>query len=262
MQVVAFGNYKGGVGKTTISANLAISLAKMGYKIVLVDADPQGNATSALSFKQLPSRGIKEVLSEETNAGFDEVMTTLEKNLYFVGSPTEDLAIDKLYAYDPESSNPPEIDFIQDKLNESVVMQESDFVIFDLAPSVTFAFISVCHASDHLIAPLDTGTQAVNGTDKLLRILKKNDIQGSKIKFIVNSWYRGKRDSTKMANFIIKHLNSFETRIPRSSYFERALLLLTPVEELDPKINTDKYSPGNEWKKFLKEFLEWTGANA
>ena len=259
MKVVAFGNYKGGVGKTTISANLAISLAKMGYKITFIDADPQGNATSALSFKQLPTRGIKEVLSDETEAGFDDVVTLLADTLYFVGSPTEDLAIDKLYAYAPEASSPPEIDFIYEKISESVVLQNSDYVIFDLAPSITFAFISVCHAADYLIAPLDTGAQAVNGTDKLLRILKKNNIPSNKIKFLVNSWYRGKRDSTKMATFITKQLNSFETRVPRSSYFERALLLLTPVEELDPKISSDKYSPGNEWKKFVNEFLKWTG---
>src|ERR1700744_4414082 len=83
MKIVAVANQKGGVGKTTTSVNLSAALAALGQRILLIDLDPQGNATSAFGMQELEGEGLYgSLVGEESPA--ERVLPTLLENLFLI----------------------------------------------------------------------------------------------------------------------------------------------------------------------------------
>ena len=164
-KTIAIVNQKGGVGKTTTAVNLAASLAVMGFKTLLVDADPQANATSYLSREHAGDvSSLYEALTGNVPMA-ETVLSTGIPNLYLVPSHINLLGV--------------EVELLEQKNRENVlraamesVRQDYDYIIIDSAPSLGLLTINVLTAADGVIVPVQPEYFALEGLGTLLSIIK------------------------------------------------------------------------------------------
>ncbi len=248
-KVICVTNQKGGVGKTTTAVNLSYYLAKDKFRVLLVDFDPQGNATSGLGIdKNSPDLGITMtdvVLGK--NAMVDCIRPTKYKN--FDLAPTT-----------PELANAEvEITSMQKKfvrLRDAVrsVDADYDYIIIDLPPSLSLLTVNGMIASNYLLLPVQTEFYALEGVAQLLESMKlvmKQANPGLKLLGVVATMY-DKRTSLSSQVFteIKKYFKNlaFKTTIPRNVRLAEAPSHGVPVGAYD------KFSKGAKaYKEFTKE---------
>ena len=165
-KIIAFANQKGGVGKTTSAVNIAASLGLMGKKTLLVDLDPQGNATSGVGIPKRSLKGtVKEVLTGETDIK-QVVLTTNYQNLSIV--PTNvTLSGAEFDLYNDEGSEYN----LKDAFKS--VSDEYDYIIIDCPPSLGMLTINAFVASDGILVPMQAEFYAVEGLSQLISTTKR-----------------------------------------------------------------------------------------
>lgn len=164
-KIITLANQKGGVGKTTSAINIAASLAILEYKTLLVDADPQANATSGTGFdpKNIKA-GLYECLVNEVRAQ-DVILETETPHLSLLPSHLD------LVGAEIELINQPNRERIFKKLLEDV-RKDYDYIIIDCSPSLGLITVNALTASDSVMIPVQCEYFALEGLGKLLNTIK------------------------------------------------------------------------------------------
>ena len=162
-KVYAVANQKGGVGKTTTAVNVAACIAEAGYETLVVDVDPQANATVGLGLPRSQTPGLYEVLSGESTPAEAIVGSSVEKLSLLPASP-------ELAGANVEL---PRIDGFEQKLREAIepIRGSYEYIVLDCPPSLGPLTVSALVAADRVIVPVQTEYFALEGLAGLLETL-------------------------------------------------------------------------------------------
>jgi len=164
--ILAIANQKGGVGKTTTSINLAAALAQKGYETLLVDLDPQGNATLSFLDPEQIQTSIYEVLTEDDKTIKDAVAKTAYKHLSVVPARINLAKFESKLLGDIDSHFR-----LKDRLKS--VVKDYKYIIIDTPPTLGLMTVNSLVASTHLLVPIQSSYFALEGTDDLLETVEK-----------------------------------------------------------------------------------------
>lgn len=229
---VAIANQKGGVGKSTTAINLGAALALQGERILIVDLDPQGNATSGLGVDRSGiEASIYDVLIAEVPME-DVIEPTSVRNLHVVPA-TIDLAgaeIELVSAFSREH-----------RLRNSIknVDGSYDFVIIDCPPSLGLLTINALAAADEVLIPIQCEYYALEGVGQLMRnvdLVTRNLNPSLEVEGVVMTMFDGR---TNLASEVVAQVRqhfthrAYDTIIPRTVRLSEAPSFGEPIEAFD-----------------------------
>ncbi|MGH8952911.1 MAG: ParA family protein [Acidimicrobiia bacterium] len=231
--VVALANQKGGVGKSTTAINLAATLAFQGQRTLLIDLDPQGNATSGLGVDRAAiSTSIYDVLLKETEVD-DSIEPTSVRDLFVIPA-TIDLAgaeIELVSLFSRENR-------LRNAINE--LEQKFDVILIDCPPSLGLLTVNAFTAADEVLIPIQCEYYALEGLSQLLRnvqLVVSNLNPSLKVGGVVLTMYDGRTKLSKdVAGQVRDHFgdDTYRTVIPRSVRLSEAPSYGEPIEAFDP----------------------------
>ena len=251
-KVIAIANQKGGVGKTTTSVNLAAAIAELGHPVLLLDLDPQANASSALGLETGEGIGLYSAIIGETPMG-DLIQQTRIPNL--AGIPADlDLAGAEIEVARMEG-HLSQLRSVLEPVRES---GRFEFIILDCPPSLGILMTNALSAADELLIPIQCEYYALEGLGKLVGVMEQIRDSGANPALAMSGLLMTMLDvrtniSAAVVRDVREHFEEvvFDAAIPRSVRISEAPSFGKTILEYDPK------GPGaTAYRVLAKEFLE------
>lgn len=233
-KIISFSNQKGGVGKTTTCVNMAAYLAAAGRTVLLVDLDPQGNATTGLGFaKGALKKSVYNVMIDEEEVRDNVLPTEIDKLMILPSN------IDLAGA---------EVELVYKKNREKVlkaalekVRAEYDYILIDCPPSLGLITINALAAADSVIIPIQSEYYALEGLSQLMNsiaLVRQHLNKTLKVEGVVLTMYDGrslisKQIAAEIKKYFTKKL--YEIVIPRNVRLSEAPSHGKPILLHDPK---------------------------
>lgn len=178
MQIISFLNIKGGVAKTTSCVNIAACLGKQGYKILVIDADPQANATSSLGMYKSDGISMYELLKGEDHY---YIRKTAFKGVYIIPSNIKLIASESEILAD--SKKPRETRLM--KWLNNKLLDDFDYILIDCPPSLGMLTVNALAVTNYVLVPIKIDKYALDGFGYLLSAIDEaKENLNSNLKFL------------------------------------------------------------------------------
>lgn len=248
-KIVSIANQKGGVGKTTTSVNLSTILAKRGKKVLMIDADPQGNASSGVGFDKEIEESVYDILINDTEMEKVVKKTNIKNlsicpsNINLAGAEVELVSV-----MSREYRLKEKLDLIRDNY---------DYIIIDCPPSLGLITLNAFTASDSVLIPVQCEYYALEGLGQLINtinLVKKHLNKTIEIEGALLTMYDVR---TNLSNQVVKEVKKYfndkvyKNVIPRNVKLSEAPSYGMPISIYDPRSKGAK-----SYEKFVKEFLK------
>lgn len=248
-KVISIANQKGGVGKTTTAINISSLMAKKGKKVLLIDTDPQGNATSGLGISKDLEYSVYDVIVSDI--GMDKaIIQTKHKNLKICPS-TINLAGAEVELVSMMSR--------EQRLKEKIdqVKDEFDYIIIDCPPSLGLITLNTFTASNSVLIPIQCEFYALEGLGQLMstiNLVKKHLNKELTIEGALLTMYDSRTNlSNQVVNEVMKYFEDkvYKTTIPRNVKLSEAPSYGMSITEYDG------HSKGAKaYDKLVKEIIK------
>ncbi|MCI9063192.1 MAG: ParA family protein [Clostridia bacterium] len=248
-KILSIANQKGGVGKTTTTVNLSAILAKRGKKVLLIDADPQGNATSGLGIGKDVEFSTYDLLISDIPAK-DIIKVTDIRNLSICPS-NMNLAGAEVQLVSMMSRE----QRMKEKLDE--IKDEYDYIFIDCPPSLGLITLNSFTASDSVLIPVQCEYYALEGLGQLFNTVELVKKHLNKSLYIEGALLTMYDIRTNLSNQVVKEVKKYfnnkvyKTVIPRNVRVSEAPSYGLPITIYDPHSKGAK-----SYEKFGKEFLK------
>lgn len=235
MRIIAIANNKGGVGKTTSALNIGVGLANKNKKVLLIDADPQGNLTDNFIKKSEIKSTIKDILEGKLEVE-EVILKNVRKNIDLI--PSNNML------------NGTETQIINELSKETILLRalepirsNYDYILIDSAPSLNVLTLNCLTASDEIIIPIQAGYYSLTGTNDVLKTIAqvKQLIKPTlRIGGVLLTMYDERNNMHKQVlETLQKHFDGtiYNTIIRRNIKLDEAVSHHTDIYNYDPTCN-------------------------
>lgn len=232
-RIIAIANQKGGVGKTTTAVNLAAALSKKGRRVLLIDMDPQGNATSGLGVSKKQENTVYDMLVNDVltdlciRKGVYETLDLIPSTVDLAGAEIEMLDLERH-------------EFVLKK-KLRVVAERYDYILIDCPPSLNMLTVNALTTADSVLVPIQCEFYAMEGLTQLtytVQLVQRKLNPRLKMEGVVFTMYDVRTNlSQQVVDSVRQYLKDtvFDTIIPRNVRLAEAPSHGMPIFEYDPR---------------------------